>query len=153
MTIARSVAVNYLNANYSNFATLIGQALTTDAPTGWGPDIDNALRELGYAEADLASAAVDETKRKDYFVLLDYFAAKRFWAQASALADVRLGPQSESYGKVMDAAQALMKNAAAGASVLGYSLEDDSTWQYAQFPTDHIEPRPLWDRPVNLDWW
>lgn len=145
MTLSRTNAATYLNSQFSGYASLANQAATDASATGYGPDIDNALRELDYTEAELAAAAVDETDRRAYFTLCEYFAARRLWVQVGAIPDVRLGPQSESYGKVLDAIQAIMKDASARASALGYSLDDESTWTYSQYNPDAIEPSNYWE--------
>jgi hypothetical protein len=145
MTIARSTVLAKLVSLFSSFATAAGQALATDSSTGYGPDIDDALRELGYEESELATAAVDEADRKDYFVLVEYFAAHRLRIQISSIPDIRLGPQSESYGKVIDAITAIENDAKNFAAALGYSLDGETTWTTAQWSSDTIEPRSTWD--------
>ena len=53
MTISRSAALNYINPQFEDFASMIGQKSLSDLPNGYRPDIDNALRELGFEESVL----------------------------------------------------------------------------------------------------
>ena len=141
MTISRSAALNYINPQFEDFASMIGQKSLSDLPNGYRPDIDNALRELGFEESALTTAAVEDTKRRAYFTLVEYFAARRMWIRASAMSNVKLGPRSEDFSKNIDAIKAIMDDAAARAAGLGYSLSAESEWEYASWASGSIEPR------------
>lgn len=141
MTISRSAALNYINPQFAAFAGMVGQTYLSDQREGYGPDIDNALRELGFEESALTTAAVEDTKRRAYFTLVEYFAARRMWIRASAMSNVKLGPRSEDFSKNIDAIKAIMDDAAARAAGLGYSLSAESEWEYAMWASGTIEPR------------
>lgn len=96
MTITRDIAANYLHSQYSNLAHEVDQASPGADSGGYGPDIDNALRALGVAEADLPTHIVAETDRERYFANLDATAMRRFCNQMSPDEDVTLGPMRVS---------------------------------------------------------
>lgn len=143
MTISRTAAAAYLSSQFSALAGEVGQTATDDSATGYGPDVDNALRVLGVAEADLAAYAVAEADRTKYFVLLDAFAARRFCNQLAYSINVSLGPQSESGAST--AAQRVCELAdayARSAAELGVPIDgvDADAWQVGTLTADWQEP-------------
>lgn len=139
MAITRFTVASHLHSQYSAFATEIGQASTTDAPDGYGPDIDNALRELGTDEADIPSATIDESLRRSYLTLAEYYAARRMWVRMAAKATSRLGPASVDYRATHEAIKAIMEDAAARVAALGYDVGADS-WSFSRLGLDFLEP-------------
>ena len=140
MTIARHAVAEYLDSQFSAFAAEIGQALADDSALGYGPDIDNALRQLSTTEANLLSTAIDETKRIEYFALAEYYAARRLWRRMAAKADRRLGPASVQYQHVLSALKDIMDDAAESAAALGYVVAAEATWTLSRLTLDFIEP-------------
>lgn len=140
MTISRTQAAAYLHSRFSRFATEIEQAATDDSATGYGPDIDDALRDLDTDESDLATATVEDSSRRSYFTLLEYYAARRMWMQMSANADSRLDPMSVNYGNVLRSLEAIQKDAAKRLDALGLSPMAEGIG-LVRLGLDFIEPK------------
>lgn len=121
MAVTRAQAAAYLHSSFALFATEAGQTTFDAAATGYGPDIDNALRVLGYAEAALATAEVPDSDRARYFALLDYFAARRLWRRLGVRVSVSLGPASISYANLHANLLAIFRDAEAALIPLGLS--------------------------------
>lgn len=144
MTISRTTAAAHLNSQFSALATETSQAATDDSAAGYGPDIDNALRLLGVAEADLAAYAVAESDRTKYFAALKYYAAERFCNLLSYAVNVSLGPQSKSGAS--SAAERVCKRAAEykeACNALGIPPDGaagSSAWQSGTWSADWQEP-------------
>ena len=140
MAITRLAVSHYLSSQFSAFASEIGQTLTDDGPNGYGPDIDNALRELDTDEGDLSSTTIADTLRRSYLTLAEYYAARRMWVRMGAKATSRLGPASVDYRSTHDAIKAIMEDAAARAAALGYGLDADTSWSFGRLGLDFLEP-------------
>lgn len=135
----RTAALTYISDEYTAIAIEAGVTLTDTGP-GFKSAIDNALRELLFAETDLATADVPEGQAKDYVNLLDYFALKKL-AQALAIyADVRVDApgvekkKSQIYANVVK----LLTAAQDGVEQLGY-LGSRLSNGFVNF--DYIEPK------------
>ncbi len=141
MAITRINAMDYLAKKFIAFATEVAQeANSDDDEDGYGPDIDDALRDMDVAEASLATATVAEADRRAFYTLCEYYAARRFWVLMSARADTRLGPRSKSWGKSIDSIKAIMDDASSRAAALGYSVDAENTWTFSRLGLDSIEP-------------
>lgn len=134
----RSDALTHLVNEFASFAAVTGQ-LTTDVPAGYGSSLDQALRQLGYVTADLATADVPDASIGDYLKLAEYFALTRF-ARSLALAvdvetDVATGKRSRSglFEKVLKL-QALAKTELEDAGYLA------GGWQSGYLTLDYLEP-------------
>lgn len=141
MTISRSTVANHLQSRFSRFASDIGQTVTDDSPQAYGPDIDDALRDLSVAEDDLSTATVAESSRRAYLTLAEYYAARRMWLQMSSNPNVKSGDQQVDYSKVIDSLKAIMEDASARAAALGFGPDLDQ-WGRISLLTDYIEPLP-----------
>lgn len=90
----RSGALTHLVNQFSALATLTGQAVT-DTAAGYGPAIDQALRQLGYSAAGLAAADVSDADTADYLALAEYFALVRFSRALAINVDIEIdGPRA-----------------------------------------------------------
>lgn len=86
----RTSATTYLTNEFSDLAK--GAKFTsTQISTAYAIAIDNALRQLDYAETDLATADVEQVNIKKYIALLEYFALKRFLKPYGTKVDVKAG--------------------------------------------------------------
>jgi len=140
MAITRSNAADYLDARFSALATGAGQTATDDSADGYGADIDDALRDLSVAEADLSSATVAESSRRAYYALCEYYAARRFWIRYAAKGNVRLGPAAQSYESAVSALKAIMDDAQDRAATEGIAVSSATDWALVRLGLDFIEP-------------
>lgn len=73
MPLTRAQSVTYLAGAFDVLALDVGVTATDDA-VGWGLAVDAALRALGTAEADLATATASDSATPAYLAVLRYFA-------------------------------------------------------------------------------
>lgn len=139
MAITRQNVADYLNDQFSALATSIGQNATPS--TGYKPDIDNALRQLGKSESELPSAEIADGSRAVYFAWAEYFAARRIWRQLGSQVDHTMGETSIKYGGQRDQAKAIMDDAAAQLTALGYNVTGG--WGVGTLNLDWLEPEVL----------
>lgn len=76
--VSRTDAAAYLDSQYDRLAREILQQQNDDSAAGYGPDIDQALRGLSVAEADLDSGEIADGSVLLYFALCDWYALNRF---------------------------------------------------------------------------
>lgn len=122
MTISRAQVAHYLDGEFSNLAAAIDQTDNSDGDSGYGADIDNALRALDTAESDLEDAEVEDEDRAAYYALAEYYAARRFWRQLSHLVNHKVGDSTYDYKGMMANAKLLADDAAKTAASLGYDV-------------------------------
>ena len=132
MAITRANATTYLTGTFSALF-----AAASETSYDW--PIDQALRLLETAEADLATVEIDEADRLRYFAACDYYAAllafRRLSDQAVSFAT---GPHREDGRGMVEAAEKLLEDAEARAKGLGLSVGD----------TESISPLPVWTEPT-----
>ena len=135
MSYTRAQVTVYLA---DELASLTAEAKQTpaDAPPGFGPAIDKALRMLGYAESALPIALVADSEVPAYLALSKYHALVRIWATIATRADVQarnvMGPRAQVFQHVRD----LVNLAAAECASYGYvvgTVEGKPTMQNATF--------------------
>jgi hypothetical protein len=68
-----------------------GRLIADDSPDGYGSDVDDALRKLGYTESALVDAEVGDELRDALFALAQYYAAKRIWIKLGDRVDHTMG--------------------------------------------------------------
>lgn len=137
MTIDRSAVATYLDEQFSQLAAAVGQnAMPT---SGYKPDIDSALRELGKSEGELAAATVEDADRKAYFALAKYFAAERIWIQLGSRVNTRTGLNSYDFDGQRKQAKEIMEQAKQLCALLGYDVTG-AGWTVGSLNTDWIEP-------------
>jgi len=140
MAIDRTAAAAYLSSLFVSFSAEIGQASEGATSTGYGGDIDNALRDLDVTEANLATATVAETQRRLFFTLLEYYAARRMWIRYGARGSERLGPRATDWKGSQEAIKAIMDDAAARAAAGGVTVDSASSWTLSRLNMDFLEP-------------
>src|SRR5436190_2123558 len=79
MTLTRGHIAAYLNSQFSNLGAAIGQ--NSDPLVGFKEDVDAALRKLGVARANLATATLEDSQEEAAETLAEYYAARRIWRQ------------------------------------------------------------------------
>jgi hypothetical protein len=144
MSMTRTQAAAYLESQYSNLRKEILQALTDASATGYGPDIDQALRKLDVVEADLATATVEDADVRVFLALCDYYCLRRMARRAATKVDLpdtfaREGSGRESISRNV---RELLKEAKATLDSMGISLGDDDAWQMIRLNLDFVEPEP-----------
>jgi len=145
MSITRAAAAAYLRSQFSNLATEIGQTTHDDTSLGYGADIDAALRRLGVAESDLATAEADDADRIEYYALCDYFCLQRMARQLTTRVDSGALVQEGDRQRVYDNVRALLAEATAVIERMGYGPETfgqagAGLWGAVDFNLDYIEP-------------
>lgn len=139
MSVTRSDIAAYLDSQFSALASAIGQSANSAASDGYGPDINLALRKLGKARADLATATVEDTSEETVYALAEYYAARRIWRQLSANINVKVGDSQFDYKTAIATAKELMQDAAAVCAALGYDVAAES-WSAGWLNLDYLEP-------------
>jgi hypothetical protein len=142
MTMSRATAAVFLHGQFSDLATEISQAETDDSADGYGPDIDQAFRQLETDEDDLATASATQAQIPAFVALCEYYALRRFARRLALRADIKAGTMAKGLGKQADTLQALMAEAAQRAAGLGYPVDGAAAWSIGQINLDYIEPEP-----------
>jgi hypothetical protein len=123
MSIARVDVSTYLDTQFSSLAESIGQLIADDSPDGYGSDVDDALRKLGYTESALVDAEVGDELRDALFALAQYYAAKRIWIKLGDRVDHTMGQTVYDFKSQKAHAKAIMDDAANTCALLGHSVD------------------------------
>lgn len=123
MTITRADIATHLDSQFSAMAASIGQADSDETPTGYGVDIDLALRKLGKTRSELASATLEDSQEEAAFALAEYYAALRFWRQLGDRVNTETGTTSYDFRDQRKSAKEMMEDAANRCALLGYSVD------------------------------
>lgn len=140
MTINRTQAAAHLRAQFDVLASEIGQTSNDDSATGFGPDIDAALRRLGTAQADLAAATVTDANAVAFLALCEYFALRRISRKLASYTEWRAGDVVGKENQVFEQVKAMMAEAAEQCAGLGYPMDGTPAWGVSSFTLDFIEP-------------
>lgn len=123
MSIARVDVSNYLDTQFAAMLPIVGQAADDDSPEGYGPDVDDALRKLGYTEANLETASVIDSLRDAIYALASYYTARRIWIRLGDRVNHTIGVTIYDFKDQRYAAHAVMLQAADMCGLLGYSVD------------------------------
>lgn len=137
MTISRAALAAYLNSQFSNLGAAIGQ--NSDPVIGFAGDVDLALRKLGVARANLATATLEDSQEDAAQALAEYYAARRIWRQLGDRTNLSLGGNSVNFTSQRDSVKAMMDDAASRCAGLGYNVTADA-WSVGYLAGDWIEP-------------
>lgn len=135
----RAAAVTYLATKYARLASDVGRTATDDAD-GYSAPIDEALRMIGTAEADIASADITSDV-SDYLIALKVATLEQFWGDYAANVDISVGDpavekkRSQAWKQVGEMLKAARSEAENAGIVIGAS-----SWSMGRLPTDWIEP-------------
>lgn len=135
----RAAALAYLGEQFGTLATELGMTATDDT-AGYKAPIDTALRVVGTAEADLATAVIaDDVAR--YLAALDYAALQHLWRKAAARVDISVGDPAvdKKRSQVFKQIGEMLKDARRAAEDAGV-LTGTSTWTLGRFTLDFLEP-------------
>jgi hypothetical protein len=136
--VNRATALAHLQGQFTALATMTGQD-TDDSAAGYGPALDAALRQLGYAAGDLATADVPDATTPDYLQLAEYFALVRFSRALAGAVDIELdGPRivkrrSQTFTQVA----ALIAETRAQLQAKGYL---SGGFEFGRITLDFLEP-------------
>lgn len=142
MAINRATIAVHLHTQFETLAREINQPATTDSASGYGPDIDAALRRLGKTTDELATATVEEGDVEACYALAEYYALRRFWRKLATKVNVgaaALAPEGNRQN-VFENVGTLLKMAAETVEAFGYNLGDDTAWEFVRLGLDFIEP-------------
>lgn len=139
MTIIRDDVAAYLESQFSGLAAAVGQADSSADNSGYGADIDGALRKLGKTESELETATIEDGGRDAYFALAEYYAARRFWRQLSHLVNHRIGDSQFDYKGMMANVKMVADDAKTQAISLGYDVAGGG-WSVGWLNLDFLEP-------------
>jgi hypothetical protein len=143
MAITRTQAAAHLHTQFSVLASEISQAETDDSATGYGPDLDQALRYLGEGESSLATATVMDTTGPAYLALAEYYCLRRMARQLSlASTDVRVGEMSQKLGQRASTLAGLIDEARTACASLGHPVDGSPAWSTGSINLDYTEPEP-----------
>lgn len=135
----RSDSVTYLSEQFGTIAAELG-VTATDTTAGYKAPIDTALRLIGTAEGDIATADITSDVT-GYLAALDYTALLRFQRMYATRVDISIGEpavdkkRSQSFKNLAELlAQA--KDAAIAAGV----LDTANGWTVGRLNLDFLEP-------------
>lgn len=122
MTISRAQVAHYLDSDFSDYAAAVAQTDNSDGDSGYGADIDNALRKLDKTEDELTTATVEDEDRGDYFALAEYYAARRFQRLLGPRVNVKVDDSQFDYRYMFENINATLEDAAKVCAALGYDV-------------------------------
>lgn len=123
MTVTRKQIAAYLNTQFSNLGAAIGQ--NSDPVIGFAGDIDLALRKIGKARSELATATVEDGQSESAETLAEYYAALRIWRQLGDRTNLSLGGNSVNFTNQQKVVEDIMNDAKARCASLGYDVSGD----------------------------
>lgn len=141
MSISRDAIAAYLHTQFSSLASAIGQSATDASDDGYGPDVDNVLRQFDVAESALSSGTVDEADREKAFALGEYFALRRIWRRLGDRANVSIGGNSFNFADMRKNVKEMMEDADAACEALGVGVASGG-FDMVRLNLDYVEPEP-----------
>lgn len=138
MTINRDAVAAYLDTQFSSLASAVAQSDSSADASGYGADVDAALRKLGKTESELATATVADGSRDVYFALAEYYAARRFWRLLSDRVNMKVDDSQFDYRYMLTNAKVLVDEAQAQCVALGYDVQGGG-WTAGYLNLDWVE--------------
>jgi hypothetical protein len=108
MAMTRTDAAVHLHLTYS---ALESRLTCFSGPDGYGTVINSALRDLGFAESDLATAVVPDEDVSGYLALLDYYALRKFLQAAVVLTNTTIDGVPINRGQIVENIKFLLTDA------------------------------------------
>lgn len=139
--ITRANIADYLDSQFSALAASVGQ--DTDSEIGYGPDIDAALRKLGTARSDLATATLADSDEEAALALSEFYALRRFWRQLGDRVKHTMGTTSYDFASQQASVKAMLDEAKSAVAALGYDVTGEG-WSTAYLNLDWLEPEVVW---------
>lgn len=141
MTLSRDDLAAHLDTQFSSLASATQQTDSTDGASGYGPDIDLALRRLGKSRSELATATVEDDQDEAIFALVEYYTARRLWRQFGVLINVKVDDSQFDYKQAQLNAKTMMDEAKAECQSLGYDVTGGG-WSSGWLNLDFLENEP-----------
>lgn len=142
MTLLRADLATYLDGQFSALATA---ALPGPLPPVvlYGAAIDQTLRTMGTAQADLPTATFLDAQASDAIVLAEYYSLVGIERAMALNVDQSLGAglASEKTGQLFTNVHALVVQARADVVARGYL---DQSWEMGRLSLDFLEPIQGW---------
>lgn len=135
--IARADLAAYLDSQFSALAASVGQDANPDV--GYSPDIDLALRKLGVARADLATATVTDSQEDAVETLAEYYALRRIWRGLGDRVNNSDGVTSYNFTNQLASVKAMLDDAQRRCASLGYDVTGEG-WSVGYLNLDFLEP-------------
>jgi hypothetical protein len=123
MSIARLDVAVYLDNQFGPIAVAVGQLMADDGYAGYGGDIDDALRMLGYTESQLGTAVVGDELRDAYLALAQYYTARRMFRWMGDRVNHTMGVSIFDFKDQANRVKAMMEAAAVMCARLGFSVD------------------------------
>lgn len=144
MTISRANAAAHLHSQFSNLAAELNQAASDAGATGYGPDIDQALRAMGTAESSLSAATVADADAAAYYALAEYYFLTRAARQLSTRVDVgSFAVDADKRPTIFERLQDMIEQAEDRLEAFGYAQGGAAGgWEFGRLLLDYIEPEP-----------
>jgi len=135
----RSEAVTYLDEQFSTIAGNLG-VTAADTAAGYKGPIDAALRLIGTAEGDIATADITSSVG-NYLAALDYTTLLRFQRMYAIRVDVSVGEPAvdKKRSQAFKAIGELLAHAKEAAEVAGV-LDSGNGWTMGRLQLDFLEP-------------
>lgn len=147
----RSAAATYLSNEYITLCTEVGFDTTIYSPI-YSTAIDMALRQLGFAEADLATADVGQSDVLNYLALLNYYTLRRFARDLAIRVDVNIaGSVQAARSQAAKQVQVLLADAKAEVEALGFSISKPAM-AAGRLTLDYLEPKQT-EWTGGDSWW
>ncbi len=136
--MTRSDAIEYLASRYSDLErqTSTEQA---DSPLGYKTVLDVALRDLEFAEEDLATAEVESADARAFLALLDYHAVYRFYTILSALGNISIDGITINYAQTIRQLEALLRRLEERLGALGIIAGGNAN-ELGEINLDYLQP-------------
>lgn len=147
----RTSATTYLTNEYAGLMTEIGFN-SGQIAVAYSTAADMALRQLGFAEVDLATADVAQADILGYLALLNYYALRRIQRDLAIRVDVTIAGQiTATRSKAAVQVKALLDDARMEAEALGFSITKPAM-AAGRFTLDYLEP-PQTEFTGQESWW
>jgi len=138
--VDRSTALTYLTNEFAELAADAGFS-SGQTTTAYNIALDMSLRQLGYAEIDLATTDVGQSNILNYLSLMTYYALKRFARLLALRVDTTVGMQLQA--KRSQAAiqvKALLDDAEAEVIAKGFQVGPVPAFALGRMNLDFMEP-------------
>ena len=143
MTLTRTEAAAILHADMQSLAAEVRQTTSDAAATGYGPDLDKALRRLGTAESSLSSATVADSDVPAFLALARYYALSRFAARVATKVDTGATAVEGDRNTIFDNVKELLDAAAEECAGFGYPVDKAAAaTSLIALNLDFLEPEP-----------
>ncbi len=115
----RATALSYLSNEFSEQLSDTGM-VATDTSNGFGPVIDNSLRECGYSRIQWPTADVPDISEGRYVAFLEFYALRRFSKLLAQNINIGTNGTNVSLKGAFDNVKSLLDAATAHVKLYGF---------------------------------